>query len=219
MIKIYKHQCIICGKEFYSETHQRKYCSNRCRIFDPHYIIQCKYCGKLFFRRRGKKSEYCSITCKNKDRAVIPEIRHCLNCGKEIKVYPHQIKRNKGKYCSPECQFKHCNSGTDIEMMVKKWLDEHNVKYEYQYHLDGKFYPDFYLPDKNIILEVQGDYWHANPKIYSADKLDERQKKHIVRDKRKFGYYKHKGIKYYELWGLDIKQDINSLMKTIKEIA
>ena len=104
-------------------------------------------------------------------------------------------------------------------MIVKKWLGEHNIKYEYQYHLDGKFYPDFYLPDKNIILEVQGDYWHANPKIYSADKLDERQKKHIIRDKRKFGYYKHKGIKYYELWGLDIKQDIDSLMKTIKEIA
>ena len=66
------------------------------------------------------------------------------------------------------------------------------------------FYPDFYLPEHNIILEVQGDYWHSNPRFYGEGKkpLDERQKKDQKRDRRKFGYYKHKKIKYYELWDM-----------------
>jgi hypothetical protein len=30
---------------------------------------------------------------------------------------------------------------------------------------------------------------------------------------------KHKHIKYYELWGIDIKKDINTTMKQVKEIV
>ena len=100
--------------------------------------------------------------------------RHCLNCGKEIIVYPHQISRGKGKYCSAKCQFLHCHQGTDIELIVKKYLDEHKIKYEFQYNLDNLFYPDFYFPQFNMIIEVQGDYWHGNPKIYKDEQLDKR---------------------------------------------
>lgn len=83
------------------------------------------------------------------------------------------------------------------------------------------FYPDFYLPEHNIILEVQGDYWHSNPRFYGEGKkpLDERQKKDQKRDRRKFGYYKHKKIKYYELWGYDLKNNLDNTMSQIKEIA
>ena len=82
------------------------------------------------------------------------------------------------------------------------------------YCLDDLFYPDFYLPEHNIILEVQGDYWHSNPRFYGEGKkpLDERQKKDQKRDRRKFGYYKHKKIKYYELWGYDLKNDLENTM-------
>lgn len=159
------------------------------------------------------------MNCRNKHKRVKTIIRKCLNCGKEIIIYPYHIKNGKGKYCSPKCQFKHCQSGTDIELIVKHYLDEHKIKYIFQYDLDGLFYPDFYLPNLNVILEVQGDYWHGNPKIYPPEKLDKRQKKHILRDKRKFGYYKHKKIKFYELWGCDIKSNLQSTMKQIKEIA
>lgn len=30
---------------------------------------------------------------------------------------------------------------------------------------------DFYLPEYNTVVEIDGDYWHANPKIYSAQDL------------------------------------------------
>lgn len=205
---IYKHKCVICGKDFESKSPKRQFCSNNCRMYLPNEYITCKYCGKTTFKRRTGNHEFCSLDCRNRYKTIktYKETRYCLNCGKEMIVYPHQISRNKGKYCSAECQFKHCNSGTDIEMIVMKYLDEHNIDYEFQYNLDDMFRPDFYLTKYNIILEVQGDYWHGNPKLYNESNLDERQIKHKIRDNRKFGYYKHKGIKFYELWGLDIKK-------------
>lgn len=211
---------MICGKEFYSPTKNRKFCSPHCRLFNPDVTRKCKYCGKDFHPKFGHdKQQFCSLYCRNKAPKVKTIIRHCLNCGKEIVVYPHQISRGKGKYCSAKCQFLHCQKGTDIELIVKKYLDEHNIDYIFQYNLDDTFYPDFYLTKSKVILEVQGDYWHGNPRIYKEEDLDKRQLKHRWRDRRKFGYYKHKHIKYYELWGIDIKKDIDSTMKQVKEIA
>lgn len=211
---------MICGKEFKSPTPHRKYCSPHCRFFDPDVKKICAYCGKEFFPKRGKPNQkFCCLDCRNRGSTASVEIRHCLNCGKEIKVYPYQIKRNKGKYCSAKCQFEHCQSGTDIELAVKRYLDEHKIPYIFQYNLDGIYYPDFYLPEHNLVLEVQGDYWHSNPEIYTDDMLDERQRKHKARDRKKFGYYKMKRIKFYEIWGKDIHEDINKAMSKVKEIA
>jgi hypothetical protein len=49
------------------------------------------------------------------------------------------------------------------EVIVAEWLDKNNVKWEYEtrsfdYEWDGikKYYPDFYLPEFNIYIEVKG---------------------------------------------------------------
>ena len=46
-------------------------------------------------------------------------------------------------------------------------------KKEFQYKLIGQnkkiYYFDGNIPNTNILIEYQGDYWHANPKIYKAD--------------------------------------------------
>jgi hypothetical protein len=49
------------------------------------------------------------------------------------------------------------------ELIVAKWFDENNIKWEYEtksfdYEWNGlkKYYPDFYLPDFNLFIEVKG---------------------------------------------------------------
>lgn len=49
---------------------------------------------------------------------------------------------------------------TEIELQVKAKLDELGVRYEHSYNLNGRFFVDFYLPDFNTIIEVDGCYWH-----------------------------------------------------------
>ena len=134
-------------------------------------------------------------------------------------IYPYHKNWGRGIFCSVNCQMYGGHCDTDIERIVKKYLDDKNIKYEYQYHLDSKYYPDFYFPDKNMIIEVQGDYWHGNPEIYKTEDLNEHQIDHMARDRRKFGYYKHKQIKYYEIWGKDIKENIDNAMSVVQEFA
>ncbi|MDF2563675.1 MAG: hypothetical protein K0Q53_70 [Massilibacillus sp.] len=214
----YKKTCIICEKVFMANNSLAQYCSKDCSRYNPKDIKFCKYCGNKFYNRKDKDTEYCSLDCRNHDATVETEIGHCQYCGKEMKIYPHHKTHHRGKYCSVKCQIIGGSSNTDIELMVKEWLDLHNVKYIFQYNF-GKYYPDFYIVDANIFLEVQGDYWHGNPEIYKLEDLNSQQIDHMNRDKRKFGYYKKYRMKFYELWGKDIKNDLNSLMTTIKELA
>ena len=60
-----------------------------------------------------------------------------------------------------------------------------------------KYYSvDNYISNSNLIIEVMGDYFHANPILYNDyNKLNEMQQKDIIRDKRK--KYLHKEILRY----------------------
>ena len=71
------------------------------------------------------------------------------------------------------------NNGSSLENGVRQILNELGKKYIYQpsgYHFNYKIenkthwvLPDFLIEDKKIVIECQGDFWHANPKIYLAD--------------------------------------------------
>ena len=45
--------------------------------------------------------------------------------------------------------------------LLKKW----GILYKKQYKVGTKYY-DFYLPKYNLLLEIDGDFWHANPKKF-----------------------------------------------------
>lgn len=51
--------------------------------------------------------------------------------------------------------------GTNIELMLMAKMDELGVKYEKQYK-KGSFFYDFYLPVDDLLIEVDGLYWHGH---------------------------------------------------------
>jgi len=104
-------------------------------------------------------------------------------------------------------QNKYCI--TKIEKIIRSKLELLGVNFKYNFILDGRFQYDF-LIYPNIILEVQGDYWHGNPKIYGKNKrpLNERQLFKIKRDKLKKKYSVEKGYKIFYIWESDINKGI-----------
>ena len=71
-------------------------------------------------------------------------------------------------------------------------LNNLNISYIRQYHLKGSTHPyDFRLCDSKIIIEINGDYWHANPKKYNEN------------DEIKFPRIGYKKVK--DIWELDKK--------------
>jgi len=112
--------------------------------------------------------------------------------------------------------------GTSIEVKIGKLLLELGIKFESQYEINVgnnncKIY-DFFLPDYNLLIEADGDYYHVNPKIYSDDNfLDKIQIENIINDKVKNDLAKEKNINLVRFWECDIRKK-NFKFKLIETI-
>lgn len=64
---------------------------------------------------------------------------------------------------------------TSIEVKVEEQLEEYGIKYIQQKPINNnKFVLDFYLPEYQLVVECNGDYWHSLPhKIERDKKLEE----------------------------------------------
>ena len=61
---------------------------------------------------------------------------------------------------------------TSIETIVYKKLKNWGIIYEKHRIINGKFIVDAYLPDHNIVIEVDGSYWHNLDRIVKKDKAE-----------------------------------------------
>ncbi len=97
------------------------------------------------------------------------------------------------------------------EKITEGLLLKLNIKYEKKINI-GYYNCDFVV--NNIIIEVQGDYWHGNPNIYNN--YDKIQQKNINRDKRKLTYLTLKKYDVLFLWEHDLKHNIIECENLIK---
>lgn len=63
-------------------------------------------------------------------------------------------------------QLKTCD--TKPELAVERILQSLNITYIKQYQV-GPYLFDFYLPNNNVLIEVQGEYWHSLPNALAND--------------------------------------------------
>jgi hypothetical protein len=103
---------------------------------------------------------------------------------------------------------------TKIEKIVENLLINNSITYEKQYKM-GRFVTDFFIPQSNLVIECQGDYWHANPEIFTL--LNETQKANIKRDKSKKEYFDANSIRYLFFWESEIKNHTNLVLSIITE--
>ena len=98
--------------------------------------------------------------------------------GKEITDHIYQVKKKN-----------HTLNTSKLEKDVKEWLEQNHINFKYQYK--SKEYPfncDFYFPDKQLYLEIQGNWTHG-PHPYDKDNED---------DMKIINEWKSKNNKYYD---------------------
>lgn len=107
--------------------------------------------------------------------------------------------------------------GTKPEKMVYAGLMRRGIPFIFQsdfhivlpsYDLEGNdwYKPDFILPDLNIIIEVQGAYWHTKP-----DQIDS--------DSYKYALYQLMGKKVLLWWDYDIEAKLDDLFAMESELG
>lgn len=103
---------------------------------------------------------------------------------------------------------------TSIENKMEELLTKNNITFIKQHPID-RFVVDFYIPEKNLVIECLGDYWHSNPLKYSDKKLSVAQEANIDRDQRKIKLLTEQQINYLFFWECDINKNINSIETTL----
>lgn len=108
---------------------------------------------------------------------------------------------------------------TKPEKIFQEHLEKLKIKFIWQYKLivDGVYrYFDFMLVDYNILVEVDGDFWHANPLMYDTNKLHEVQIKTLNNDAIKNEMVRNANIKLIRFWASEVTDA--GFLEKLKEV-
>jgi G:T-mismatch repair DNA endonuclease (very short patch repair protein) len=174
------------------------------RIYDD---VMCSVCGKTIKRKDIVYSTCGNLNCLNEQRLNNNNIiknTHWSKSSEKDKIINKKVQSrlqndkilnrkyvpwNKGKtgiYSKETIEkirtatINQMKNGkikkTKIEKILEKYFIDNNIKYTYSFIFKNRQY-DFLLNDYNIVIEVRGDYWHANPKFWDIDNNDNSKKK------------------------------------------
>lgn len=123
----------------------------------------------------------------------------------------HKIKKKNVKNKKIKPQY-----GTSKleERFKKDFLEKLCVEYVYQFEAKdiGRFY-DFYLPNQNLLIEIDGDYYHSYGLTY--EQMSPMQKKNRRVDNSKDKWAILHGIPIMRIWEHDINDNPKSVMESL----
>lgn len=138
--------------------------------------------------------------------------------GKDHYLYGEHLleetKRKIGESTTIRMQTQHGPyKDTKPELKMKEILNELNISFEHQFRLGNRLF-DFHILNTNILVEVDGDYFHGNLKIFS--KLNKMQKINKQRDIVKDQIAKESNFVLLRFWESDILKNTKEVKKELK---
>jgi len=154
-------------------------------------------CRRISEQQTGEKNIFWGKTHSPETRAMLAR-----KSSEYIKNHPEHLR--KMIYLSFLKQSKGFKSS--IEKIVQEELTRRCITHKYNKILNRKYQFDFIIA-VGILLEVNGDYWHANPIIYKdALKYTRDQVKKVDLDIRKRKYAEEYGYVVFSIWEADIRK-------------
>jgi G:T-mismatch repair DNA endonuclease (very short patch repair protein) len=105
-----------------------------------------------------------------------------------------------------------------LEYKFEGILELLEIEYTHSYFIKeiNKIY-DFYLPKYNILIEIDGDFWHCNPDTKYALPECKTQYINIENDKFKSQWALDNGYTLLRFWENDINNNIKQVKQTLLE--
>jgi DNA mismatch endonuclease, patch repair protein len=248
--RIAKRTCHKCGGK--TTTQKSKATSNDYHIWHRHPEILNKWlCGRCYAnwlfepkRKFKTKEEINQYMSKLFSGTGNPQYgNHTLNVGR---VYTEErnkkVSEGMSSYAKlhPERYYKMGVLGalkarklglsgipTSLEIKMEKALRKYKIRYLTQRRY-GMGIMDFYLPEGNIALFVDGGVWHADPRLFDATdilffRFKTSRKEPLTaeevwrKDRTHNNYLKLKGYTVVRFWEKEIKGDIDRCIEIIKK--
>lgn len=115
---------------------------------------------------------------------------------------------------------KHPQYGTSKleEDFAREFLDKLGVKYIYQMEAVsiGRWF-DFYLPEHNLLIEIDGSYFHSDPRLIKEEDMNPMQKRNKRVDEYKDKWALAHGIPLIRIWEKDIRENPKMVMEELKK--
>jgi very-short-patch-repair endonuclease len=129
---------------------------------------------------------------------------------------PEKYRQNKVKACRESHKSQGRYKINKIETKILNELKERGmITFKYSVILGYNQY-DFGCKRTKILLEVHGDYWHCNPRIY-AKPINDMQIMKRARDLEKQQFAEKNGFKLFTIWEDDIKNNNLSTLEELKK--
>ena len=194
--KFYKSQTWLDAIKYFCKKNKIKY-------------RKCNYCKKLTYN-----DKYCNSECMSKCRKLKKKQSDNITyqwMHNDFRKKQAKAKENKSIYWQ-------------TEKLIEDELIKLNINYIPQKEICG-YSVDFYLPDNKLIIECDGDYWHANKNIlpnqkyiYDPQYKNGRLSVNEVRqkDKIKDDIFIKNGYKVIRFWENKIKKNIEECINQLK---
>jgi len=179
-------------------------CGDRCPICAGHQRFSKEDFERIFY----KNNKDYKIISEYKSLSKPLKIKH-LKCNNDFEI-------NEARQAIPSCKCKICyEQGSKNEILIKKWFDDNNIKYEREKKFDeckNKYLLpfDFYLPEYKLLIEFDGEQHFKKLSFNKSEKEFSDQQK---RDNIKNEWVKKS--KEYSLIRINYKQDPIELLEDI----
>lgn len=234
--------CGFCRMMFHPRDSTQRFCSKTC--FDSFQRAQalengqrasyvCQQCGRRFsawVSLKADRNVFCSRECHKAYRVRDHVIKKCKTCGKETKFKPRTSNPSLTRdYCSRSCYFadpgvqrrlrrlnaeQQRGKETSVERMGYALLCSAGVAYRPQESIH-KFCVDAFVPQANLIIQFDGDYWHGNPVEFpDPNRL---QRRNMQRDQAMDAYLVKCGYSILRFWGSDLKANEAMCLSCLRE--
>ena len=109
---------------------------------------------------------------------------------------------------------------SSLEIRFCSLLEQLNISYTRQFHINKNRHPyDFHLCDSKIVIEINGNFWHANPLYYNEDDIVNlpgqklKAKEVWNRDKKFTDFAENNGYKVITIWEDEFKKTDEELIE------
>lgn len=200
--------------------YENNFCNNNIRNKATYNLVNRTSVQKAVSQRKYKN------TLKEKygphiiNSAQIPAVKEQISkCARQrIEKLTTEQKQNltsKAREAASKC----CKSQrSGLEANIERILNDNAVNFKINQFI-GAYNCDFIFESNKIILEIYGDFFHANPLMYKEDdyipKINKKAKQIWAHDTKKKNYICSLGYKYVILWENDIRRKSDDIIKQL----